>query len=131
MAAWRWLEYAEATKGRKAFITSRALGLVLRVKTAEVEAEAQNAVPIEVIWLSRRVYTYLLRTAQLARLVHLAEALGCLRRACESLGLVEGDEYTLPPANAPPLSPEGEAERVLSSVQGAGMVGEREKPREK
>ena len=119
-AAWRWLEYCEATKNRKALTSSRALGLVLRVKTAEVEAEAQNAVPIEVIWLSRRVYTYLLRTAQLARLVHLAEALGSLRRACEALGLVEGDEYTLPPANAPPLSPEGEAERVLSSVQGAG-----------
>ena len=120
MAAWRWLEYAEATKGRKAFTTSRALGLVLKMKLAEVEAEAQNAVPIEVIWLSRRVYTYLLRTAQLAHFVHLAEALGSLRRACESLGLVEGDEYTLPPANAPPFSPEGEAERVLSPVQGAG-----------
>ena len=120
MAAWRWLEYAEATKGRRAFTTSRALGLVLRVKTAEVEAEEDNAVPIEVIWLARRTYVYLLRTGQLAYFVHLAEALGSLRRACESLGLVEGDEYTLPPANAPPLSPEGEAERVLSPVQGAG-----------
>jgi hypothetical protein len=120
MAAWRWLEYAEATKARKALTTSRALGLVLRVKTAEVEAEAQNAVPIEVIWLSRRVYIYLLRTGRLAYFVHLAEALGSLRRACEMLGLVEGDEYTLPPANAPPLSPEGEGERVLSPVQGAG-----------
>jgi len=119
-AAWRWLEYAEATKARKALTSSRALGLVLKAKLAEVEAEAQNAVPIEVIWLSRRVYIYLLRTAQLARLVHLAEALGSLRRACEMLGLVEGDEYTLPPANAPPLSPEGEGERVLSPVQGAG-----------
>jgi len=107
MAAWRWLEYAEATKGRKALTTSRALGLVLKAKAAEVEAEAQNAVPIEVIWLSRRVYTYLLRTAQLAHFVHLAEALGSLRRACESLGLVEGDEYTLPPANAPPPFPGG------------------------
>ena len=103
MAAWRWLEYAEATKNRKALTTSRALGLVFKMKLAEVEAEAQNAVPIEVIWLSRRVYTYLLRTAQLAHFVHLAEALGSLRRACEAMGLVEGDEYTLPPANAPPL----------------------------
>jgi hypothetical protein len=119
-AAWRWLEYAEATKGRRAFTTSRALGLVLRVKTAEVEAEAQNAVPIEVIWLARRTYVYLLRTGQLAYFVHLAEALGSLRRACEVLGLVEEAEYTLPPAVGPPLSPEGGAERVLSSVQGAG-----------
>jgi hypothetical protein len=119
MAAWRWLEYAEATKGRKALTTSRALGLVLRVKIAEVEAKAQNAVPIEFLWLARRTYMYLLRTGRLAYFVHLAETLGSLRWACESLGLVEEAEYTLPPAVGPPLSPEGEAERVLSPVQGA------------
>ena len=118
-AAWRWLEYAEATKGRKALTTSRALGLVLRMKMTEVEAEAQNADPVEFLWLARRTYMYLLRTGRLSYFVHLAETLGSLRGACELLGL-EGDEYTLPPANGPPLSPEGEAERVLSPVQGAG-----------
>jgi hypothetical protein len=72
------------------------------MELAEVEAEAQNAVPIEVLWLSRRVYIYLLRTAKLAYVIHLAETLGSLRRACEALGLVEGVEWFTPPANAPP-----------------------------
>ena len=32
----------------------------------------------------------------------LAESLGSLRLACELLGLVEGTEWSVPPANAPP-----------------------------
>ncbi|MFX7333296.1 hypothetical protein ABTI57_19360, partial [Acinetobacter baumannii] len=62
------------------------------MKMTEVEAEAQNAVPIEFLWLARRTYMYLLRTGRLSYFVHLAETLGSLRGACELLGL-EGDEY--------------------------------------
>jgi len=35
----------------------------------------------------------------------LAESLGSVRQPCELMGLVEGVEWFLPPANAPP--PEG------------------------
>jgi len=101
-AAWRWIEFAEATKGRKALTTSRSLTLVFREKLAQVEAELRGRVPSEVVRLARHVYLYLLHRGRLAYLVHLAESLGSLRLACELMGLVEGVEYTLPLANAPP-----------------------------
>jgi len=105
-AAYRWLEFAEATKGRKALTMSRSLTLLFREKLAEVEAELRGRVPSEVVRLARHVYLYLLHRGRLAYLVHLAESLGSLRLACELLGLVEGVEWFTPPANAPP--PEGE-----------------------
>ena len=104
-ASYRWLEYAEATKGRRALTLSRSLGLVFREKLAEVEAEARGRVPLEVVRLARHIYLYLLHRGRLAYLVHLAESLGSLRLACELMGLVEGTEWFVPPANAPP--PEG------------------------
>jgi hypothetical protein len=104
-ASYRWLEYAEATKGRRALTTSRSLTLVFREKLAEVEAETRGRVPLEVVRLARHTYLYLLHRGRLAYLVHLAESLGSLRLACELMGLVEGVEWFVPPANAPP--PEG------------------------
>jgi hypothetical protein len=101
-AAYRWLEFAEATKGRKALTTSRSIGLIFKMKLEEVEREAERRVPVEIIHLTRHVYLYLLHRGKLSYLVYLAESLGSLRRACELLGLVEGDEWTTPPANAPP-----------------------------
>jgi hypothetical protein len=101
-AAYRWLEFAEATKGRKALTTSRSLTLLFREKLAEVEAELRGRVPSEVVRLARHVYLYLLHRGRLAYLVHLAESLGSLRLACELMGLVEGVEWFTPPANAPP-----------------------------
>jgi len=101
-ASYRWLEYAEATKGRRALTLSRSLGLVFREKLAEVEAEARGRVPLEVVRLARHTYLYLLHRGWLAYLVHLAESLGSLRLACELMGLVEGVEWFTPPANAPP-----------------------------
>jgi hypothetical protein len=101
-AAYRWLEFVEATKGRKALTTSRALGLVFKMKLEEVEKEAKKRVPVEIIQLARRTYLHLLRHAKLSYFIHLAEVLGSLQRACELMGLIEGVEWFMPPANAPP-----------------------------
>jgi len=101
-AAYRWLEFVEATKGRKALTTSRALGLVFKMKLEEVEEEAKKRVPVEIIQLARHTYLHLLRHARLSYLVHLAEVFGSLRRACEALGLVEGVEWFVPPSTGPP-----------------------------
>jgi hypothetical protein len=101
-AAYRWLEFVESTKGRKALTTSRALGLVFKMKLEEVEREAKNRVSVEIIQLARRTYLYLLRHAKLSYLVHLAEVLGSLQWACELLGLIEGVEWFVPPSTGPP-----------------------------
>jgi len=101
-AAYRWLEFAESTKSRKALTLSRSIGLIFNKKLEEVESENKKRVPVEIIHLTRRVYLYLLHRGKLSYLVYLAESLGSLRRACELLGLVEGDEWVVPPANAPP-----------------------------
>jgi hypothetical protein len=103
-AARRWVEFAEATKGRKALTMSRSLVPVFRWKLAEVRAEVQGRVSVEVVRIARHVYLYLLHRGRLAYLVHLAESLGSLRLACELMGLVEGTEWfvLLPRANAPP-----------------------------
>jgi hypothetical protein len=101
-AAWRWIEFVEATKGRKALTTSRALGLIFKMKLEEVEAEAKKRVPVEIIQLARWTYLHLLRHAKLSYLVHLAEVFGSLRRACEAMGLVEGVEWFIPPSTGPP-----------------------------
>ncbi len=101
-AAYRWLEFVEATKGRKALTTSRALGLIFKMKLEEVEREAKKRVPVEIIQLARRTYLYLLRHAKLSYFIHLAEAFGSVRRACELLGLVEGVEWFTPPSTGPP-----------------------------
>jgi hypothetical protein len=101
-AAWRWIEFVESTKGRKALTTSRALGLVFKMKLEEVEREAKKRVPVEIIQLARHTYLHLLRHARLSYLVHLAEVFGSLRRACELLGLIEGVEWFVPPSTGPP-----------------------------
>jgi hypothetical protein len=101
-AAWRWIEFAEATKSRKALTLSRSIGLIFKEKLEEVESENKKRVPVEIIHLTRHIYLYLLHRGKLSYLVYLAESLGSLRRACELLGLVEGHEWTTPPANAPP-----------------------------
>jgi hypothetical protein len=103
-AASRWVEFAEATWGRKALTMSRSLTLVFRWKLAEVKAEVQGRVPVEVVRIARHVYLYLLHRGRLAFLVHLAESFGSLRLACKLMGLVEGTEWfvLLPRANAPP-----------------------------
>jgi hypothetical protein len=67
-----------------------------------VENENKKRVPVEIIYLTRHIYLYLLHRGKLSYLVYLAESLGSLRRACELLGLVEGHEWIAPPANAPP-----------------------------
>ncbi len=101
-AAYRWLEFVEATKGRKALTTSRALGLIFKMKLEEVEREAEKRVPVEIIQLARHTYLHLLRHAKLSYLVHLAEVFGSLRSACELLGLVEGKEWFIPLPTGPP-----------------------------
>jgi hypothetical protein len=101
-AAYRWLEFVEATKGRKALTTSRALGLVFKMKLEEVEREAEKRIPVEMIQLARHTYLHLLRHAKLSYFIHLAEVLGSLQRACELMGLVEGVEWFIPPSTGPP-----------------------------
>jgi len=103
-AASRWVEFAEATKGRKALTMSRSLVPVFKLKLAEVKAEVQGRVPVEVVRIARHVYLYLLHRGRLAFLVHLAESYGSLRLAFELLGLVEGTEWFVlsSRANAPP-----------------------------
>jgi hypothetical protein len=98
-AAWRWLEYAEATKGWKRTSASRNLTLLLR----EVEeALSVRGEVVERIYLSERAYRWLVLSGRIALLYHYAEVLRSLRLACELLGLVEGEEWTAPPANGPP-----------------------------
>jgi hypothetical protein len=107
-AASRWVEFAEATKGRKALTMSRSLTPVFRQKLFEVKAEVMGRVPVEVVRLARHVYLYLLHRGRLALLAHLAESFGSLRLACELMGLVEGVEwFLLLPANGPPPEEEG------------------------
>jgi len=101
-AAYRWLEFVESTKGRKALTTSRALGMIFKMKLEEVEEEAKKRVPVEIIRLARRTYLYLLRHAKLSYFIHLAETFASLRRACELMGLVEGVEWFIPPSTGPP-----------------------------
>lgn len=100
-AAHRWVEYAKATRGRKALTTSRALTLLLRGALDEVEAEEEARPPVEVVRLARAAYFWLLRSGRLAYWTHVAESLGSLVLACELLGLVEGEEWDVVP-RAPP-----------------------------
>jgi hypothetical protein len=101
-AAWRWLEYVEATKGWKRTTSSRTLTLLLRQVEEELSVRGEV---VERIYLSQRAYLWLLLSGRIALLYHYAEVSRSLRLACELLGLVEGVEWFTPPANAPP--PEG------------------------
>jgi hypothetical protein len=98
-AAWRWLEYVEATKGWKRATSSRTLTLLLRQVEEELSVRGEV---VERVYLSQRAYRWLLLSGRLALLYHYAEVSRSLRLACELLGLVEGVEYTVPLANAPP-----------------------------
>jgi hypothetical protein len=75
------------------------------MKLEEVEREAEERVPVEIIQLARHTYLHLLRHAKLSYFIHLAEALGSLQRACELMGLVEGKEWFIPPSTGPPEEP--------------------------
>ncbi len=92
-AAYRWVEWAEATRGRKALTMSRALTLLFHEALEAVEAEGASRVPLEVVYLARRTYVWLLRSGRLAYWVHVSEALGSLALASELLGLVEEEEW--------------------------------------
>jgi hypothetical protein len=98
-AAWRWLEYVEATKGWKRATSSRTLTLLLR---QEEEALSVKGEVVERVYLSERAYRWLVLSGRIALLYHYAEVFRSLRMACELLGLVEGVEWTAPPANGPP-----------------------------
>jgi hypothetical protein len=98
-AAWRWLEYAEATKGWKRATSSRTLTLLLREVEEALSARGEV---VEKIYLSERAYRWLLLSGRLALLYHYAETLRSLHLACELLGLVRGEEWFTAPANAPP-----------------------------
>lgn len=104
-AACRWVEYADATLGRKALTTSRALTPLLREALAEVEAEEQARPSVEVVRLARAAYVWLLRSGRLAYWIHVAESLGSLVLACELLGLVEGEEWEVDPRGPPQNTP--------------------------
>jgi hypothetical protein len=98
-AAWRWLEYVEATKGWKRTASSRSLTLLLREIEAELSVRGEV---VERVYLSERAYRWLLLSGRLALLYHYAEALRSLRMACELLGLVEGEEWFTAPSTGPP-----------------------------
>jgi len=98
-AAWRWLEYVEATKGWKRTTSSRSLTLLLRQVEEELSVRGEV---VERVYLSERAYRWLLLSGRIALLYHYAEVFRSLRMACELLGLVEGVEWTAPPANGPP-----------------------------
>ena len=106
-AAYRWVEWAEATRGRKALTMSRALTLLFREALEAVEAEEASRVPLEVVYLARRAYVWLLRSGRLAYWVHVAEALGSLVLACELLGLVEEEWRRVVEERGPPPGGEG------------------------
>ncbi len=98
-AAWRWLEYVEATKGWKRTASSRSLTLLLREVEAELSVRGEV---VERIYLSERAYRWLLLSGRIALLYHYAEVLRSLSVACELLGLVEGEEWFAPPSTGPP-----------------------------
>ncbi len=98
-AAWRWLEYAEGTKGWKRTASSRTLTLLLRQVEEELSVRGEV---VERIYLSERAYRWLLLSGRLALLYHYAEVLRSLSAACELLGLVRGEEWFAPPPTGPP-----------------------------
>jgi hypothetical protein len=98
-AAWRWLEYAEATKGWKRTAASRNLTLLLRQVEEELSVRGEV---VERVYLSQWAYRWLLLSGRIALLYHYAEVSRSLRVACELLGLVEGVEWFIPPSTGPP-----------------------------
>jgi len=92
-AAWRWVEYAEATKGWKRAFANRPMTLLLRQVEEELAGERGQARLLGRVYLSRSVYRWLVLSGRLAYLLHYAETFRSLRLACELLGLVEGEEW--------------------------------------
>lgn len=92
-AAWRWVEYAEATKGWKRTFANRPMTLLLRQIEEELAAEKGEFRLLGRVYLSRSVYRWLVLSGRLAYLLHYAETFRSLRVACELLGLVEGEEW--------------------------------------
>lgn len=92
-----WVEYMEATKGRKRTAVSKGLRAEFHAALEAVEAEGVARVNRwglrEVVQVSVRAYLWLLRSSRLAYLLHWAEVLGSLARACELAGLVEFEEW--------------------------------------
>lgn len=95
MAGLLWLEYAEATKGRKRATSSRGLERLLREALEEVEREGHQGYLLQVVHLARGAHLWLMRSMRLAYLLHLAETLVDIPAACRLMGLVEGEEWRL------------------------------------
>jgi hypothetical protein len=98
-AAWRWLEYVEATKGWKRATSSRSLTLLLREIEEGLSVRGEV---VERVYLSERAYRWLLLSGRIALLYHYAEVLRSLHMACKLLGLVEGEEWFTAPSTGPP-----------------------------
>jgi len=100
-----WVEYVEATKGRKRTGASRALARELRQELEALQAEWNPGELQAVVRLDIRAYMWLLRTARLAYWLHWLEVAGP-EVAAELVGLVP-DEWTVlmvqraPPQNTP------------------------------
>lgn len=102
-----WVEYVEATKGRKRTGMSRGLQAEVQQVLEEVEAEGKAAFRglrlREVVQVRFRTYLWLLRARRLAYLLHWAEVLGSLAQACALAGLVPEEEWReVYRAQAPP-----------------------------
>lgn len=109
-----WVEYVEATKGRKRSFVSRGLRAEWLQALAVVEDEGVSQVAqwrlAQVVQVRRRVFLmFLLRGQRLAYVLHWAEVLGDLGRAMELAGLVEEEEWRwYYPSPGPPLEEEEE-----------------------
>lgn len=96
-----WVEYVEATKGRKRTGTSRGLGLELRQELEALQAEWNPGELQAVVRLDIRAYLWLLRTARLAYWLHWLEVAGP-EVAAELVGLVPDEWTVLMVQRAPP-----------------------------
>lgn len=109
-----WVEYVEATKGRKRTGMSRGLRAEWLQALAKVEDEGATEVAqwrlAQVVQVRRGVFLmFLLRGQRLAYVLHWAEVLGDLGRAMELAGLVEDEEWRwYYPSPGPPLVEEEE-----------------------
>ncbi len=100
-----WVEYVEATKGRKRTGASRRLGQELRQALEELQAEWNPGELQAVVRLDIRAYMWLLRTARLAYWLHWLEVAGP-EVAAELVGLVPDEWSYLPVLRGPPVEEE-------------------------
>ena len=100
-----WVEYVEATKGRKRTASSRRLAQELRQELEALEAEGTPGELRGVVKLDIRAYLWLLRTGRLAYWLHWLELLGP-DVAAEMVGLVPDEWSYLPVVRGPPVEEE-------------------------